>query len=151
MKDRAVRALAARQQCAGASVLLFRGDEVLLVERGPGRAGAGLWSAPGGHVESGESAEMAARRELLEETGLAAAALIEVAVHPVRLTSAEGAPVTCRVTVFAGYATAAARPVAGGDAADARFVPLSGIGALSVTAGLPALIASARDRLQGNR
>lgn len=139
------------QKCDGASVLLFRADDVLLVERGPGRAGAGLWSAPGGHVEPGEGAEMAARRELFEETGLAAAALIEVAVHPVRLTSAEGAPVTCRVTVFAGYAITAARPVAGSDAANARFVPLSGIGALSVTPGLAALIDAARARLESHR
>lgn len=137
------------EETVGASVLLFRADEVLLVERGPGRAGAGLWSAPGGHVEPGESAEMAARRELLEETGLAAGTLIKVGVHPVRLTSVEGAPVTCRVTVFAGQVAAAARPVAGSDAANAVFVRLAGIGALPVTPGLPALIAAARARLAG--
>jgi 8-oxo-dGTP diphosphatase len=57
---------------AGASIALFRGDSVLLVERAkPPRAG--LWSLPGGHIEPGEEAAVAAVRELFEETGLVAA------------------------------------------------------------------------------
>jgi ADP-ribose pyrophosphatase YjhB (NUDIX family) len=49
--------------------VLLRGDEVLLIRRGrPPEQGA--WSLPGGKQELGETAEAAARRELLEETGL---------------------------------------------------------------------------------
>ncbi|WP_066633953.1 NUDIX domain-containing protein [Bordetella sp. H567] len=36
---------------------------------------AGMWGLPGGHIEIGESAEQAARREIQEETGLVPGAL----------------------------------------------------------------------------
>ena len=56
---------------AGASAVLFRGESVLLTERGDGPS-EGLWSLPGGSIEAGETAEDAARREVREETGLEA-------------------------------------------------------------------------------
>jgi 8-oxo-dGTP diphosphatase len=54
----------------GIGIAVLRPDAVLLVRRGrPPNIGA--WSLPGGAQELGETAEDAARRELLEETGLA--------------------------------------------------------------------------------
>lgn len=46
-----------------------RGDNILLVKRAfpPGK---GLWGLPGGFIELNETPEIAAERELLEETGL---------------------------------------------------------------------------------
>lgn len=56
--------------CVG--VICFRGDEVLLIERGTAPR-KGEWSIPGGRIEAGESEAGAALRELYEETGVRAA------------------------------------------------------------------------------
>jgi 8-oxo-dGTP diphosphatase len=53
----------------GIGVVAFQDDRVLLVQRGkPPRLGQ--WSLPGGAQHLGERAEAAARRELLEESGI---------------------------------------------------------------------------------
>jgi len=43
---------------------------VLLAQRPPGKAMAGLWEFPGGKVEQGETPEAALMRELNEELGI---------------------------------------------------------------------------------
>ncbi len=53
----------------GVGVVVWRGDEVLLVKRGrPPRQGQ--WGLPGGAQKLGETVFEAAAREVLEETGL---------------------------------------------------------------------------------
>lgn len=53
----------------GVAAIIRRGDRVLMGLR-KGAHGAGTWSFPGGHLEPGETVEEAARREVLEETGI---------------------------------------------------------------------------------
>jgi ADP-ribose pyrophosphatase len=53
----------------GASVLVRKGEKVLLVKRGS-EPGKGKWALPGGLVEPGEEVERAAVREVREETGV---------------------------------------------------------------------------------
>jgi 8-oxo-dGTP diphosphatase len=56
--------------------VLIRADgDFLLTSRPPGKVYDGYWEFPGGKLEAGESVEQALRRELIEEIGLAIAAV----------------------------------------------------------------------------
>ncbi|SER11318.1 NUDIX hydrolase [Natrinema salaciae] len=107
--------------CAGVAVVDRSGPEpaVLCVERGV-PPGIGEWTIPGGHMEIGEEPSESAARELEEETG--------VAVDPTALEILSASAMPPRdgkhvVTVHyvVERADAAGEPVAGSDAADARF------------------------------
>ncbi|WP_421739402.1 NUDIX hydrolase [Caulobacter sp.] len=108
-------------------VVCLRGDEVLLIKRGtPPRLGQ--WSLPGGRMEWGETTTTTALRELKEETGVDAEllGLIDVidGVFPARPSLDGKAGEITRHYVLIDYAARwiAGEPVAGDDAADARFV-----------------------------
>ena len=53
-----------------AAALVDSQRRILLQQRAPGRAMAGLWEFPGGKVESGELPEAALIREIEEELGV---------------------------------------------------------------------------------
>lgn len=57
-------------------VFVFRGDEVLLIRKKRG-LGAGKINGPGGRIEPNESPVECARREVQEELGIDAPALVE--------------------------------------------------------------------------
>ena len=52
----------------GVGILLIRDEQLLLIKR-KYNPDAGYWSIPGGHLELGERAQVAAEREGQEETG----------------------------------------------------------------------------------
>ena len=66
--DRGERLYPARP-LVGVGAVVFKDRQVLLVRRGRAPR-KGLWSLPGGMQEVGETVFAAARREVLEETGL---------------------------------------------------------------------------------
>jgi len=73
----------------GAIAVVVRDGQVLLARRKK-TPDAGLWGFPGGHVEAGETALEAARRELPEETGLSARAVDYLTCIDVIRKDAEG-------------------------------------------------------------
>ena len=69
-----------------AAALVDGEGRVLLQQRSPGRAMAGLWEFPGGKVEPGERPEAALARELEEELGIA---VETAALFPAAFASAD--------------------------------------------------------------
>ena len=98
----------------GVGVIVWRGDDVLLIRRGKAPF-EGQWSIPGGTLEFGETLHEAALRELMEETGVKAeiAGLIDVYESV--------SDVTHYVMIDYAARWVSGEPVAGDDAVDARF------------------------------
>jgi 8-oxo-dGTP diphosphatase len=64
-----------------ACVAVIRDDAILMVEQ-LNEAGLVVWTLPGGGVEPGETAALAAVRELAEETGLEGTVVRQLVVEP---------------------------------------------------------------------
>ncbi len=108
----------------GIGTVMLRPGGVLLVRRARPPA-LGQWSIPGGAQELGETAEAAARRELLEETGLVAGALTLVAnVDSIHRDEAGRIQYHYTILDFAA-AWQGGEPVAGSDVSQAAFFAFS--------------------------
>ena len=103
-------------------------DGALLMVQRASDPGAGLWSLPGGRVEAGEFLADALVREVGEETGITVevdglAGIFEV----------PGKDLHYVILDFNARAGTNAEPKAGGDAADARWVPFDEVPNLECT------------------
>ncbi len=106
----------------GVGAVVFRGADVLLIRRGKAPF-MGQWSIPGGGLDEGERLEDAARREVMEETGVEIRLLGLIGVYEALPTARDGEGVL-RHTLMIDYAAewVAGEPVAGDDAVAAAFV-----------------------------
>ena len=113
-------------------VTTAEGVQVLLVRR-KGPIGAGLWALPGGFVNKDELTLDAALRELKEETGVdiwkpqALECLRERAVFDDPRRSARGRIISHAYLFDLGSPRQLPEVRAGDDAAEARWVPVSGL------------------------
>jgi 8-oxo-dGTP diphosphatase len=131
----------------GIGIVVIKDDTVLLVRRGkPPNVGA--WTLPGGAQELGETAEEAARRELLEETGLEVDSLHFAATVDNIRRDASGR-VRFHYTII-DFATrwAAGEPVAATDVTEAAWAELDDLEAYNLWSEAHRVIAIAR-RLVG--
>jgi 8-oxo-dGTP diphosphatase len=114
----------------GASALAVHDGDLLLVRRGKAPF-VDFWALPGGSVEPGELAMEAAVRELREETGLEGAAGSLVGYTEQFVDEVHLVVLGFEVTVLERR-----EPIAGDDAAEARWVPLHEVAELPLVDGL---------------
>jgi 8-oxo-dGTP diphosphatase len=115
--------------CVGA--VAIHDAAILMVRRGHGPA-AGQWSVPGGRVEHGELLAEAVVREMLEETGLEAVCGELIGWVERFDDDRHFVILDFEVTVLEDDA----RPRAGDDAAEARWVPLEEVVDLDLVEGV---------------
>jgi 8-oxo-dGTP diphosphatase len=94
-------------------VIIEVGDDIVLVRRKNPPEG---WAIPGGFVEAGETAETAAVREALEETGLAVTLVLLLGVYSDPSRDPRFHTISA---VYVGRSEG--RPTGGDDAAEARL------------------------------
>lgn len=105
---------------------VVRDGRVLLVQRA-NPPDQGRWAFPGGKIDAGEGVLAAAARELLEETGVRAQPLHVFDAVDVYDRDDAGALRRHFILIAVLCRWQSGEPVAGDDAADARWVPLEAL------------------------
>jgi 8-oxo-dGTP diphosphatase len=123
----------------GVGAIIFRGDSVLLAQRGR-EPSYGKWSIPGGLVELGESLEEAVRREVREEVGLdVSVGDLVVALDRV-IRDADGKIEYHYILLDFVCESEEGTPRPSSDVLDCGFVPLDDLGRYVMTEGTEKVI-----------
>jgi ADP-ribose pyrophosphatase YjhB (NUDIX family) len=127
----------------GIGIVVIKGDRVLLCRRGKPPA-VGSWTLPGGAQDLGETCEAAARRELLEETGLIVGDL-HFCAHVDTIRRDETGRIRFHYTIldFAARWTGG-EPVAGSDVSEVQWAPLDALEPYDLWSEAHRIIAIAR-------
>lgn len=119
--------------------IVFRGDEVLLIQRGKPPA-QGKWSLPGGAVRLGETLESAVIRELQEEAGMKVKPLGVGKVIDRIYADSQGKIAYHYVIVDYVCEAGPEQPEAGSDASDAGFFEVQRLDEMDMTEGTAEVI-----------
>ncbi|MFE1603157.1 NUDIX hydrolase [Methylobacterium sp. ID0610] len=131
-----------------ASVAVVRDGRILVAARG-GAPLHGLYSLPGGLVESGETLAESALRELREEVGVEAE--IVASLTPIEVIERDAESRVRHHFVIVPHAARWLRhePAPSEEALDVRWVTLAQAAELPTTAGLSGILAQALAALEG--
>ena len=120
---------------------MFRGQEVLLIKRNQ-EPFIGQWGLPGGKVEFGESLAQAAKREVLEETGITAQVIGMAGLYEIFTDLAHYAVAAHAAFYVSGEVGAAS------DAAQAKFLGMAELETLQLLPHTRESIAASRKLIQ---
>lgn len=133
---------------AGVGAIIFRGDQVLLVQRGK-EPSYGKWSVPGGLVEVGESLRDAVLREVQEEVGLTVV-VRDLVVALDRVIRDQTGRIEYHYILLDFLCDSQdGEPFPDSDALDCRFVPIGSLGQYEMTRGTEGAIRRACSQAQG--
>lgn len=134
----------------GVGAAIFRGDQVLLVQRGR-EPSYGKWTLPGGLVELGESLEEAVRREVMEEVGLKVEVKDIVAALDRVIRDAEGRIEYHYILLDFLCESLEGEPLPATDVMDCAFVSIEAMGDYLLTSGTQEVVRRALDARKGVR
>jgi 8-oxo-dGTP diphosphatase len=127
----------------GIGIVVIKDDHVLLCRRGK-PPNVGSWTLPGGAQDVGETCEEAARRELLEETGLGVGELFFCA-HVDTIRRDEAGRIRFHYTILDFAARwNGGEPIAGSDVSEVQWAPMDALEPYELWSEAHRIIAIAR-------